>query len=192
MARAVQTAASSETWRHEMILFKRMALAAGLAGVTGIVCCSVGPMEGDWFQCKDEACAVLDDEGIRFTAGDRWGALDAPGGTYDPGEPYELEHPRGTYTYDGDTLTLTQDGSGELLSAQISFEGEVMVIRAHLEQQVCEPSPYRPGEPTPHPTCYLRREEKLVRFKRVGDAGEVPLDTAQPLPEATPPAFPGD
>lgn len=174
-----------------MTLFKRMTLTAALVGVAGIVCCSIGPMEGDWFQCKDEACTVLDDEGIRFTAGDRWGALDAPGGSYDPGEPYELDHPRGTYAYDGETLTLTQDGGGEQLSAQISFEGEVMVIRAYLERQVCEPSPYRPGEPTPPPTCHLRREEKLVRFKRVGDAGEVPVDPTPP-PEATPPALPGD
>lgn len=142
--------------------------------------CTGSPLEGDWFMCEDAACAALDDEGIRFTEGDRWGALDAPGGSYTPGEAYELEQPRGTYVFDGQTITLTADGSSEQLSASASFEGELLVLQVQVHQQVCEPTPYRPGEPSPPPACHEVVRTEVVRCKRVADAGAVPY---APSPE---------
>jgi hypothetical protein len=154
--------------------------AAALLFALGQSSCSVGPLEGDWFECEDAACTVLDDDGIRFTAGDRWGVLDAPGGTYDQGEPYELEQPRGYYDYDGETLSLTLDGSSERMEARLTFDGDIAVIRVLAKQEVCEPSMIKPGEPTAPSTCHIETIDKTTRFKRVGDAGSVPY---APKPE---------
>ena len=148
--------------------------AVALLFALGQSSCTVGPLEGDWFECEDAACTVLNDDGIRFTAGDRWGVLDAPGGTYDPGEAYELEQPRGTYDYDGERLVLTLDGSNERMEARLTFDGDIAVIRVQASHEVCEPSMIKPGEPTAPPACHMETIDETTRFKRVGDAGSVP------------------
>lgn len=150
-------------------------LLATILLATMIPSCTEGPLEGDWFACKDAACTVLDDNGIRFTADGRWGILEAPGSELEPGETYELGDARGTYRYGGSTLTLTLDGTTESETVQVSFDGELLVIRVKTTIVSCTNTAPPPGggEPPP-PICEESEEEDVVRLKRVGPAGEVP------------------
>jgi hypothetical protein len=145
--------------------------------ITLFASCTSGPLEGDWFQCEDAACTTLDDNGVRFTANGRWGALEAPGGDYEPGEAYELDNPRGTYTLEGNTLTLYLDGSNEPQSMRISFDGDDILVHGVPQVSVActEPVPTREDTTSSGSTCKEEPgEPRVLRFRRVGDAGEVP------------------
>lgn len=154
--------------------------------------CTPGPLEGDWFQCEDDTCATLDDNGVRFTADGRWGALDAPGGELEPGEGYELEGPRGTYSLDGETLTIRVDGTGEAKSVRISFDGDDLLIHDVEQGAVACAQPAPPaGGDAPPPTCEEQTELKTLRFRRVADAGEVPTGGGTVMEDDTVSTAPG-
>lgn len=162
--------------------------ALGVSLLVNANSCGISPLEGDWFFCENAACTELGDEGVRFTADDRWGVLDAPGGSYEPGEPVELERERGRYSFDGSTITLTLDGSSERESVQVAFEDDdTVVIQVTIREGVCEPSPAVPGETPAPPKCYETEREEKVRLRRVGPAGEVPVSDS-PLADDPPPS----
>lgn len=156
--------------------------------------CAPGPLEGDWFACKDEACTRLDDDGVRFTADNRWATLEAPGSTFDAGEPYEMAGLRGDYTFDGTHLTVSADGEPEQQTIRVEFDGGDLLLHVKTSSDVA--CAQREGEPV---TCEEPRpgpEFKVVRFKRAGDAMPVPVEPdwikkgKQPTPTtpAPPPA----
>jgi len=132
--------------------------------------CTPGPLEGDWFQCLDQTCTTLDDEGVRFTAGGRWAGLGAEGSEYKPGDFYELENDRGTYTLEGNTLTLHLDGSNETHSVEISFDGDDLLVHGAQVSVACTDAVGSPGPST----CQEVSGTKVIRFRRIGPAGEVP------------------
>lgn len=157
--------------------------------------CTSGPLEGDWFPCKDEACTRLDDDGIRFTADNRWATLDAPGSTFEPGEPYELDGPRGDYTFDGTHLTVTMDGEPEVQTIRVDFadNGDLLLhVKSSSDVACAQPQ----GEPVKCTPPDPEEEIKVIRFKRAGDAMTVPVEPrekkngTQPVP-VPPPVDPG-
>ena len=81
---------------------------------------------GDWFECDDLACKKIEDDGMRFNADGTLNELDAPGGTLDPGEQYCLgtKGVAGTYTWDGETLTLMMGKGGQPMSVGLVVEGD--------------------------------------------------------------------
>lgn len=135
--------------------------------------CTAGPLEGDWFPCKDEACTQLDDDGIRFTAGNRWAMLEAPGSTFDAGEPYEMNGMRGDYTFDGTHLTVYLDGEPEQQTLRVDFDGGDLLLHVKTSSDVACAQPE--GEPV---KCEEPREpeSQVLRFKRAGDAQPVPVE----------------
>ena len=145
--------------------------------------CGGADLEGDWFVCEDEACATLDDDGIRLTADGRWGALEAAdGGTYEPGEAYGLDTVRGNYTFDGETLTLVPDVAAEPQSARVWFQGELLVLQARQVHRVCG-NVTTPADQTPaeQPRCREEEHVETIRLKRIGPAaGGVPFTGEDP------------
>ncbi len=147
--------------------------------------CTAGPLEGDWFPCKDEACTRLDDDGIRFTAGNRWALLEAPGSTYDAGESYEMDGPRGDYTFDGTDLTIFLDGEPEQQTIRVEFDNGDLLLHVKTSTDVAcaqpEGGPVHCDPPPP------QEELKVLRFKRAGDAQPVPLVPPDQIKKGDPP-----
>lgn len=153
--------------------FKLLTLVPLFACCFVILSCTSGPLEGDWFPCKDEACTRLDDDGVRFSADDRWGILEAPGSTYDPGESYELQPVRGDYSFDGSSVTLYADGTPEQITMRVEFEGDDLILYTRsTTEHACSAGP--DGVPTCEPPKQTT-EEKPMRFVRVADPGSVPV-----------------
>ncbi len=156
--------------------------------------CTPGPLEGDWFACDDEACTRLDDDGIRFTADNRWATLEAPGSTFDAGESYEMAGPRGHYTYDGTHLTMTMDGEAEThrLRVELDHNGDLLLYVKSVSDVACAQPQGEPVKCVPPPP---EEEIRVVRFRRAGDATPVPVEPweqkkgKEPQP-APPPADP--
>lgn len=76
---------------------------------------------GDWFPCRDPACARLDDTGFRFDAEGRFFELDAPG-RLEPDEKYCVEEQLGTWFANGDSYLLHQRGDREVSTLRLRVE----------------------------------------------------------------------
>jgi hypothetical protein len=97
--------------------------------VTVAVCllsaCGGGPLEGDWFICRDAGCGTLDEKGIRFRSDDTWVPLIAYGSSADPRETYCNLNINGSYEVQDDGLTLHGVSSAELTSVSIDMADSV-------------------------------------------------------------------
>lgn len=76
---------------------------------------------GDWFPCRDPACARLDNTGFRFDAEGRFFELDAPG-RLEPDERYCVEEQLGTWFANGDSYLLHQRGERERSTIRLRVE----------------------------------------------------------------------
>lgn len=173
--------------------FKKLPLILLISATCGLLLqsCTSGPLEGDWFPCEDEACTRLDDDGIRFTADDRWSMIDVDGSSYEAGEPIRMEEARGDYSFDGDHVTLSLDGSSEQRTFKVEFDGDDMLlyVESSSSQSTCSAPQGGPVHCDKQPP---RTEIQPLRFKRVGEASPVPVtpndwtrnkeDTPQPVP----------
>ena len=173
-----------------------IAMTMGLLGAG----CVPSALEGDWFACEDDACTTLDDNGVRLTHDGRWAMLEAPGGSLEPGEAYEVEAPWGDYTFDGTVIHLTVDPpggpDGMALDFALELHGDELVVidgaRVCFDSDDDDATQVSGGADSASPsttgttgtTGTTACKSENTRMKRVSDAGAVP---SGPPPTATPP-----
>lgn len=95
--------------------------------------CGGDPLVGDWSVCKDSACSQLQQDGLRFYEDGNWSLLITPDESVDVNK-YLREVKMGSYTHEGDRLTVTVDKKileglwCADMTARTAFEGDDLVL----------------------------------------------------------------